>query len=90
MHSALRQFYKTQKAIAAARHEDHINLLSPAGQLLQRAVDHQVADRWEGIKKANVDAILYGVGVYRDTLDGTEYVFLGELYDEETAAGVLP
>jgi hypothetical protein len=83
MHSAIRQFYKAQKAIAAAQDEARIEALSPENRILQRCIDQMVSERWAGIEKANTDALLYGKGVYRDKVDGTEYVILADFYDPE-------
>lgn len=81
MHGILREFYKAQKAIAAAQHDDAVSKLSPTNQLLQRCLDNWTAERWEGISQANTDALLYGMGVYHDAFTNTEYVILADFYD---------
>lgn len=83
MHPAIRKYYQAQKAIAAAQDKARIESLSPENQLLQRCVDQMIAERWQGIQKANEDALLYGKGVYRDKVDGKEYFILVDFYDPE-------
>lgn len=82
LHSALRKFYEAQMATATAQHEADVAKLSPTNQLLQRCLDKWIEDRWEGIQQANTDAIINGIGVYRDTFTGTEYVILADFYND--------
>lgn len=86
MHGILREFYKAQKAAAEARHEEAVAKLSPTNQLLQRCLDNWTKERWGGISQANTDALLYGMGVYRDDFTNTEYVILADFYDPPEVA----